>query len=264
MSIVLAIATGSKQAVNGLRFQPAIPVPAIAPPKLRWRRWAVLALILMAFANLASFVTGKHAAAGCPFYEPVSGTRLIAHAGGGMPGRMYPNSVEALDRSYARGLRTFEMDFHQLPFGLIRSGHDTSDLFDPRGAWISDVFAWLRAHPDARLLVDMKTDNVSALKRIATQAPDLRPRIIPYIYGSREYAAIHALGFAKPIYALFSDTDPHWLAFVNSHDLAGVALPQERFAMIPQIERPVIAYTFDTMVKAPGVSAVITNCMMPG
>jgi hypothetical protein len=245
-------------------FQPAIPVaPAIARPKPRWQPWAVLALVLMICGNLAYFVGSKHAGPGCAVYEPVSGPMLIAHAGGGLPGRIYPNSIEALDRSYARGLRTFEMDFHELPFGLIRSGHDTSDLYDPRGAWISDVYAWLRAHPDARLIVDMKTDNVSGLKIIAAGAPDLRSRIVPFVYSQQQYGAVAALGLARPIYALFSDVAPDWVSFANHHDFAAVAMSSDRFASIPEVKVPVIAYTLDTLPEVPGLSGVITNCMMP-
>lgn len=180
-----------------------------------------------------------------------------------MPDRMYPNSIAALNRSYADGLRVFEMDFHQLPFGLMRAGHDPSDLIDPREAWLSQVLSWMRGHPDTRLVVDMKTDNVKGLKLIAGEAPDLRQRIIPLVYTETEYAAVRAIGLSLPIYALFHREDADWLAFANSHDFAAVALSGERIDQIPKVHHPVIVYTYDVMVKAPGASAVVTNCMVP-
>jgi hypothetical protein len=233
-----------------------------AQPRRRWRTWALAGLVLLGGANATHKVATKHAP-GCSFYRPVTGRMLIAHAGGGMPDRMYPNSISALDRSYAAGLRVFEMDFHQLPFGLMRAGHDPSDVIDPREAWLSQVLGWLRRHPDARLIVDMKTDNVSGLKLIAAEAPDLRQRIIPLVYAESEYDAVRAVGLSLPIYALFHGADASWLAFANSHDFAAVALPAELIDQIAKVRAPVIVYTYDMMVKAPGAPAVVTNCMVP-
>lgn len=233
-----------------------------AQPRRRWRTWALAGLVLLGGANATHKVASKHAP-GCPFYRPVAGRMLIAHAGGGLPDRMYPNSIGALDRSYAAGLRVFEMDFHQLPFGLMRAGHDPSDVIDPREAWLSQVLGWMRHHSDARLIVDMKTDNVSGLKLIAAEAPDLHQRIIPLVYTETEYAAVRAIGLSLPIYALFHGEDADWLAFANSHDFAAVALSQERIDQIPKVRHPVIVYTYDVMVKAKGAPAVVTNCMVP-
>jgi len=229
----------------------------------RWRTWALAALVVLWGGATAHKVKTKHAP-GCAFYRPVVTDRLlIAHAAGGLPDRMYANSIEALDHSYARGLRVFEMDFWELPFGVIRAGHDPSDVIDPREAWLSEVLDWMRRHPDARLMPDMKTDNVAGLKRIAELAPDLRHRITPFVYTETEYDAVRAIGFARPVYAMFHHEDPDWLAFANSHDFAAVALSEQRIDAIPQVRHPVIVYTFDVMQKAPGARSVITNCMEP-
>lgn len=230
------------------------------PP--RWRVWVLAAIVLLCGVNTAHQIATTHEP-GCPFYRPVTGRLLIAHAGGGLPDRKYPNSIEALDRSYAHGLRLFEMDFHQLPFGVMRAGHDATDILDPREAWLSEVLDWLRRHPDARLLVDMKTDNVRGLSLIAAEAPDLRQRIIPFVYHKSQYAAVRALGLSLPIYALFSHQDSDWLDFANSHAFAAVALPDEMIDQIPRLHRPAYVFTYDVMVRAPGAKAVITNCMIP-
>jgi hypothetical protein len=231
-----------------------------------WKSWALAAVVLYAAFSgykLVHQIATAHAP-GCAFYRPVVTDRLlIAHAGGGLPDRMYPNSIEALDRSYARGLRVFEMDFHQLPFGVMRAGHDPFDVLDPREAWLSQVLDWMRRHPDARLLPDMKTDNVAGLKLILAEAPDLRHRITPFVYTKTEYDVVRKLGFGLPIYALFHHEDADWLAFANSHDFQAVALSEEKVSEIPDIRHPVIVYTFDVMMKAPGARGVITNCMEP-
>lgn len=245
-----------------LPTQAEISGPPSRRKNARWRPWLLGALVVLMGANAAYRVATKHAP-GCAAYRPVSGRMLIAHAAGGMPDRMYANSIAALDRSYANGLRTFEMDFHQLPFGLMRAGHDPSDVIDPREAWLSQVLEWMRHHPDARLIVDMKTDNVAGLKLIAAEAPDLRHRIIPLVYTEGEYAAVRAVGLSLPIYALFHQEDPDWLAFANSHDFEAVALSEQRIDQIPKVHHPVIVYTYDVMLKAAGARGVVTNCMVP-
>lgn len=75
----------------------------------------------------------RHRSPGCLAYRPAPGPVLVADGAGGMPDRMYPNSISALDRSCADGLRVFEMDFHDLPFGQIRTGHDMIDGWIRRG-----------------------------------------------------------------------------------------------------------------------------------
>jgi len=240
--------------------------PADLPPiqkRPRLRPWLLAALVLLAGFVTARDIATQHAP-GCRFYRPASGRLLIAHAAGGLSDRKYPNSIAALDRSYAHGLRYFEMDFHQLPFGVLRSGHDFTDVLDPRGAWISQVIAWMRSHPGTYLLPDMKTDNVAGLKQIAADAPDLKDRIIPFVYHQSQYEAVRALGFHLPIYALFHDNrDADWLAFANSHAFWAVAVAEEHIGQIPAVRHPVIVFTYDVMVKAPGARAVITNCMVP-
>jgi hypothetical protein len=240
---------------------PDLPVSRGGQQPPRWRAWLLVILVLLGGANALYRIETKHAP-GCAFYPRASGAILIAHAGGGLPDRMYPNSIEALDRSYGHGLRLFEMDFHQLPFGLMRAGHDAWDLLDPREAWLSQVLRWLRLHPDARLMIDMKTDNVRGLTLIAAEAPDLRRQLIPFVYTRSQYASVRALGLSLPVYALFHREDPNWLAFANGHAFAAVALSPERMDQTARVRHPVIAYTYDVMVKTPA-RAVITNCMVP-
>jgi hypothetical protein len=226
------------------------------------RVWLLAALVILLGAGNAYRIATHHAP-GCSAYRPESGKLLVAHAGGGLPDRMYPNNIAALDRSYAHGIRIFEMDFRELPFGLMRTGHDPQDVFDPRGAWLSQVLDWLRRHPDSRLFVDLKTDNISGLKLIAAAAPDLRQRITPFVYAKAQYATVRSLGFSLPIYALFRNEDADWLNFGNSHAFAAIALSYERAAQAPQVRHPVIVFTLDAMANTDGATALITNCLIP-
>jgi len=61
-------------------------------------------------------------------FEKFSETRsemiLISHAGGGLEEGNYSNSLEALDRAYADGLRYFEVDFSWTCDGKLVLIHD--------------------------------------------------------------------------------------------------------------------------------------------
>jgi hypothetical protein len=229
---------------------------------LRWQTLLLGVLVIAGGVHAFRSVAYRHAP-GCAAYHPVAGVVLIAHAAGGMPDRMYANDIAALDRSYAHGFRIFEMDFHELGFGIIRTGHDPSDLLDPRGAWMSEVLAWLRRHPGTRLITDMKTDNVHALTAVAAEAPDLRDRILPFVYRKSEYAAVRALGFPRPVFAVFANHDPDWLAFANDHAFAAVALPHRFAGDVRLIRHPTIMYTFDVVPAGMGLAALMTDCLVP-
>lgn len=232
------------------------------PRSIRWQTVMLAVLLVAASAYNVHVVAYRHAP-GCPAYRPTAGLALIAHGGGGMSDRLYPNNIAALDRSYAHGLRIFEMDFHELGFGIIRTGHDTSDLFDPRGAWMSGILAWFRRHPDTRLITDMKTDNVHALTSVAAEAPDLRNRIMPFIYQESEYAAVRALGFRPPIFLIQRNDTHDWRSFANSHRFSAIALPYQRAQEADLARAPVVLYTLDTRPTAPRIAGVITNCLVP-
>ncbi len=241
------------------KSDPAQTGSAAAAP---WRVWVLFAILIFASINAWNRISHHHSP-GCLAYRPAPGLVLVAHGAGGMPDRMYPNSISALDRSYADGLRVFEMDFHELPFGQIRTGHDMIDVLDPRGAWLSDVIAWFRRHPDARLITDMKTDNISGLTIIAREAPDLRRRIAPFMYQESEYAAVRALGFLPPVFALFANHDPDWLAFANGHAFTAVTWRHDEPGGLPPIHHPIIVHTLDSAPNIPGAWGVITNCLTP-
>lgn len=61
-----------------------------------------------------------------PFQErhPVIRGRLIAHAGGGIDGNTYVNSIDAIEANYRRGYRAFEVDFSFTRDGALVLRHD--------------------------------------------------------------------------------------------------------------------------------------------
>ncbi len=105
-------------------------------------------------------------------------SRYIAHAGGAIGSDRYTNSMEALDASYARGFRLFELDIGETSDGCLVAVHDwptwarrCPDYHGPvpptRAAFkkhkilgrylpldMADINAWFERHPDAVLVTD--------------------------------------------------------------------------------------------------------------
>ena len=56
--------------------------------------------------------------------HPVIRGRLVAHAGGGIDGNTYVNSIDAIEANYRRGYRAFEVDFSFTRDGALVLQHD--------------------------------------------------------------------------------------------------------------------------------------------
>ncbi len=178
----------------------------------------------------------------------------IAHAGGGIDGRRYTNSREALDETYGRGFRVFEVDFSWTADGRLALAHDWDrsylrhfvdagetapteaeflamkrhDGLTPMA--LAQLLDWLGDHPDASIVTDVKDRNIEGLSAIAEAAGDLRDRFIPQIYHRSEFEAARALGFDDVIFTLYrSDaTDDEVVAFAGENELLAVTLPDWR------------------------------------
>lgn len=104
-------------------------------------------------------------------------TRFIAHAGGSIDGKIYTNSLEALDYNYERGFRLFELDISKTSDGKYVAAHDwkhwsgltqynelvpvTEEEFLKHqllGKYtplnMARINEWFRKHPDAILVTD--------------------------------------------------------------------------------------------------------------
>ena len=104
-------------------------------------------------------------------------SRFIAHAGGKIDGRVYTNSLEALDNSYSNGFRLFELDIIQTSDGVFVAAHDWEHWAKIVGyegrlppdskkfaeyrifkrytpLTIDDINSWFEQHSDAILVTD--------------------------------------------------------------------------------------------------------------
>jgi hypothetical protein len=94
---------------------------------------------------------------------------FIAHAGGAIDGINYTNSLEAMDLSYSKGCRLFELDLVLTTDGKIVAQHDppgiTEEEFMSRlikGKYtpmnMEAINCWFSNHPDAILVTDKIND----------------------------------------------------------------------------------------------------------
>jgi glycerophosphoryl diester phosphodiesterase len=90
---------------------------------------------------------------------------FIAHAGGAMDGINYTNCVEALDLSYSKGCKLFELDLCETTDGKIVAAHDPPGVTEEEfmntlihGKYtpmnMQTINDWFRRHPDAILVTD--------------------------------------------------------------------------------------------------------------
>ena len=126
--------------------------------------------------------------------------RYIAHAGGGIEGYTYTNSLEALNYSYELGFRSFEIDMVEDKNGKILGAHDwehwaqitgcdstlpvteehflTHQVFDKFTPMSMDMInQWFTEHPDAILV----TDKINSPKKMASQFVD-KSRLIMELF----------------------------------------------------------------------------------
>lgn len=152
---------------------------------------------------------------GCSRFTPEKGLFVIAHAGGGTKSARYPNSIAAMDENYARGHRVFEVDIRPSLSGKLVLGHDTLDTLWPGVSSWADVIDWMKHHPDAQIITDVKDDNIGVLRDISDSAGPLRARIIPQFYQPSEFEPISKLDFHAPIFTLYRNKDPNWRDFAQ-------------------------------------------------
>lgn len=224
---------------------------------------------------------------------------LIAHAGGGIAGVTYSNSREALDHSYGKGLRLFEIDLSWTTDGhlvLIHDWQDSSTDWFPDAETrlpleefkaakmkdgltqmaLEDLYAWLGTHEDAYVVTDVKNRNLDALRVIAETAGELKSRFIPQIYDFSEFAPARGLGFRDVIFTVYRSkaTPLEVFSFGMENELFAITLP-EKWALALPLARLlemngvfVYAHTVNSLdiwreLQAAGVSGIYTDDLTP-
>ena len=140
-------------------------------------------------------------------------SRFIAHAGGIIDGKTYTNSLEALNNSYKKGFRYFELDIIQTADGHFVGAHDWKhwkkqtgysgatppnlDTFKQQKLnqkytplTLVDINRWFEIHPDAVLV----TDKVDSPKNFIAQF-DYPDRLFMELFTQGAIAEANALNF---------------------------------------------------------------------
>jgi glycerophosphoryl diester phosphodiesterase len=153
---------------------------------------------------------------------------MIAHAGGGINGHNYSNSLEALEFNYTKGFRHFEMDFSWTADDELICLHDWKKRFKKVFGFKTkqsltlksfqqlldntkglhpctlDTFAsWVLSHKDVKIITDVKYNNIKAIKKIIDRYPKLQPQLIIQFYQPEEYPILKHMGFDKFIWILY-------------------------------------------------------------
>ncbi|MCG6879725.1 MAG: hypothetical protein LJE96_11355 [Deltaproteobacteria bacterium] len=226
-------------------------------------------------------------------------TTLIAHAGGEIGGRVGQNSLEALDRNYAKGHRYFEIDFCWTSDDRLVLIHDWersfSELFGDAKEKpslerfksmkmkhgmtqmsLASLFLWLSKHNDAHIITDVKERNLSALKIIARDSGKFQKHFIPQIYDPSEFEPVKLLGFEKVILTLYrsSLSDSEVLKFAANSNLFAVTMPVRRafssclLRELSQKGIPLYAHTVNEIeilnyLRGKGIHGIYTDKILP-
>ena len=221
----------------------------------------------------------------------------IAHAGGALDGMTYTNSHAALDAN-ARRYDLFEIDLIETTDGAWVCLHDwdvhapallgtdgerlTLAAFEARAAasdtqpcTLGSLAAWMRANPHARLVTDVKGDNLAALAALAREHADLVARTFPEVFTPGEAAAARALGFERLIWSLYRHDggDDDVLARLNEVRPTAIAMPVIRArkglgAKLRARGVPVYVHTVNdedavAWHRARGVGGIYTDALAP-
>ena len=184
----------------------------------------------------------------------VKPTKYIAHAGGGINNLSYTNCLEALDLNYKLGHRLFEIDFSWTSDNKLIALHDWEKVYTKLFNEILNaplnyntiinkkminnytiltlpiLSEWLKKHPDAYIITDIKDKNIEGLKYIADNYKNDILRYIPQIYFIKEYAEVKNLGFQNIILTLYLNSrSPEILAeFVDNNKLFALTMHPEK------------------------------------
>ncbi|WP_236838933.1 glycerophosphodiester phosphodiesterase family protein [Caldalkalibacillus salinus] len=185
--------------------------------------------------------------------EDIAHEKFVAHAGGGINGHVYTNSLEALNNNYENGFRYFEVDFQWTVDEKLVALHDWDQTItkyfqsepgrytfkeyinlEMRGDLthlsLGDVITWLEANPEAYIITDIKKHNIKGLEKIAINYPKEVSRIIPQIYEIKEYPRVREMGYDNIIFTLYLNnyTDKLILDFVQNFDVFAITMPISR------------------------------------
>ncbi len=227
--------------------------------------------------------------------------KYIIHAGGWIVDSSgnkysYTNSKDALENCYQKGNKVSEIDFRISSDDFLVCTHEwnmmykdgvaaenakmTKDVFLQHKTWggftsmyLGDLTDFLLKHPDFYFVTDIKDDNVTACKLLATFCPTLLDHFIIQIYHPNEYDSVRELGFRNIIFTLYAAKTEErevdtLVEFAKTHELIGFTYwgswSETYLDQFLQIGVPSYVHTINdkderTAFLQAGVSAIYTD-----
>jgi glycerophosphoryl diester phosphodiesterase len=219
---------------------------------------------------LFAFGTNAYGQVAVPRHPVDPPAPLVAHGAGAIQvetqkGKKWfhvTNTLEALERNYQAGHTLFEMDFEWTADKHLVPIHDWDkawrDFFSEiplpppnRAPSLKDfkewkmhygftqltpqgLFTWLKEHPGAYIISDIKKYNADGMKYLIEVDPEIaKNRIIPQLMRFSDYEVAKSLGYKRIILTLYQlnkqeRSDEAVLEFVKSHKLYAVTMPVAR------------------------------------
>ena len=224
---------------------------------------------------------------------------LIAHGAGEIENLRSTNTREALEQSYKKGYRYFEIDLcwttdkHLVlihdwkktfkTLFMNAKGQPTLETFEAMRMVrnltqmsLRSLYRWLSKHHDAHIITDVKYQNLKALSFISKTACALKDQFIPQIYDPSELKPVEKMGFKDVILTLYRTalTDTELLEFVNAHGIFAITMPLRRafsFGRMVDLRQKGISIYVHTVnridvfkyLRKQGVSGVYTDTILP-
>lgn len=218
-------------------------------------------IFILVLTTICSEVQGK-----AEPYEWVKNNKFVAHALGGIDGKAYTNSLEALEASYKKGYKVFEVDLVLTSDKELAARHDWLEMFEQKlhespkdnnkpislkqfkstkiyrkytPLDFKDICVFMNKHKDVYLItdtkgIDEKSINESFKVMIDTAQKvnkDVLERIIPQIYNQEMLPLIKSFyEFQNVIYTLYMshDTDEQVADFVIKNNVKVVTMSSRR------------------------------------
>jgi hypothetical protein len=177
----------------------------------------------------------------------------VAHGGGTINGITYTNSFDALNSSYKKGCRFFEVDLELTADDKIVLMHDwkrcvlflfgkkkhiySLDEFKKEKAInnvtlmsISDFENWLKEKNDVRIIGDTKENTFNIYRKIEEENPIVFKRLIPQIYYMWQYPFVKNIGYENMILTLYEAgySDKHLIRFEKLTNISAITMNIER------------------------------------
>ncbi|MBW8191327.1 hypothetical protein K0504_09785 [Neiella marina] len=198
----------------------------------------------------------------------------IAHAGGAIDGRTYTNSIEALDFNAAR-FKLFELDLIEVDGTLTCR----PDFWSRALTWVgkrtrfnactmATLATWLAQNPHAKIVTDVKTDNLKGLQILASIFPEQLDRFIPQLYQPENYEFVRQLGFKDIIWTLYryEGSQEQIVRLSETMPLYAITMPvrMARTGLAQKLNVATYAHTVNSAqswqrLKALGVNQIYTD-----